>query len=136
ARHTQCNSRGPAGAADDARLYQKLPIDRPPARPDRHANADLARALGHRDQHDVHDPHAAHDETDQRQEEHQQRHLIADRPGLLLLFLERRNLEIVLLTLADLVPLAQEVLDLRHGLLDLLVTPGRAEHAGRLANAQ
>ena len=36
------------------------------ARPDRHAQADLPRALGHRDQHDVHDADAADQQRDRR----------------------------------------------------------------------
>ena len=43
------------------------------ARADRHAQADLARALGDRDQHDVHDADAADEERHRRDRREQQR---------------------------------------------------------------
>ena len=44
---------------------QELPQNIAGTRPDGHAQADLARALGHGDQHDVHDSHSAHEERNQ-----------------------------------------------------------------------
>jgi hypothetical protein len=59
----------PISAADDAehhRLDQELREDVEAAGADGLANADLAGALGHRDEHDVHDPNAADDERHRR----------------------------------------------------------------------
>ena len=56
-------------AADDAErdgLDQELDQHVAAARAHRHAQADLARPLGHRHEHDVHDPDAADDERDRR----------------------------------------------------------------------
>ena len=47
------------------------------ARADRHAQADLARALGHRDQQDIHDADAADEERDRGDGGEQQRHDLA-----------------------------------------------------------
>ncbi|MPL92315.1 hypothetical protein SDC9_38413 [bioreactor metagenome] len=55
-----------ADQTHEHRLDQKLPDDVAAPRADRHAHADLAGALGHRDQHDVHHPDAADDERDHR----------------------------------------------------------------------
>ena len=48
-----------AGQADRDGLDEELAHDVTAARADRHAQADLARALGHRQQRDVHDADAA-----------------------------------------------------------------------------
>ena len=63
-----------ADQRDQHRLGQELllHVRRPGA--DRHAQADLADALGHRDQHDVHDADAADDQRDRRHRAEQQRH--------------------------------------------------------------
>ena len=49
----------PAQQADARGLDQKLQQDRAPLGADGLADADLARPLGHRDEHDVHDADAA-----------------------------------------------------------------------------
>src|SRR5207244_4850816 len=51
-----------AHQAERGRLDQELEQDVPAPRPHREPDADLARALGHRHQHDVHDADAAHEE--------------------------------------------------------------------------
>ena len=50
--------------ADDDRLDQELKQDVEAAGADGEPQADFARPLGHRHQHDVHDPDAADDERD------------------------------------------------------------------------
>jgi hypothetical protein len=45
---------------EDDRLHQELAQDVAPPRAQGLAHADLADALGHRDEHDVHDHDAAH----------------------------------------------------------------------------
>src|ERR1039458_248341 len=50
--------------AEHHRLRQELELDGALRRADRHADADLARALGDRDEHHVHDPDASDDERD------------------------------------------------------------------------
>src|SRR5664280_3678222 len=54
------DARRAARQGERERLHQKLRLDVPAPRADRHAHADLARPLRHRDQHDVHDPDASH----------------------------------------------------------------------------
>ena len=66
----------PTSAAEQRqghRLDQELRQDVAPAGADRHAQADLARPLGHRDQHDVHDADAADDQRDRGDRRQQQR---------------------------------------------------------------
>ncbi len=72
----------PINAADRRehdRFGKELPQNRRGARADRHAQADLARALGDRDEHDVHDADAADDQRNGRDAGEQQLH---DRAGL------------------------------------------------------
>ena len=75
---------------------------------DRHAQADLARPLGDRHQHDVHDADAADDERDAgdagEQRRHRARRLRADVGDLL----ERPDDEVVVLARHDLVARAQQ----------------------------
>ena len=82
-------------------------------RADGHADADLARPLGHRDEHDVHDPDAA-DEQRHRRDREQQRakdlHLRVLR--LRDLFL-RAHLKIEIAAGRDAVSLTQNCFDLR-----------------------
>ena len=66
-----------SGYADDYRLDEKLRHDVASARADAHAQAYLARALGHRHQHDVHDADAAHEKRDACYAGEQQRHHVA-----------------------------------------------------------
>src|SRR5262249_55761675 len=47
-------------------LEQELIANIAAPRPDGHTNADFARALGHRDEHDIHDPDATHRQRDRR----------------------------------------------------------------------
>ena len=56
-------------------LDQELREDVAPLGADRHADADLARALRHRDEHDVHDPDPADEQRDRRGrgQQHRQR---------------------------------------------------------------
>ena len=61
----QQNPQSPADQAQDNRLDQELAENVTGPRSDGHAQPDLARSLGHRDQHDVHDPDAADDQRDQ-----------------------------------------------------------------------
>ena len=79
---------------------------------DRHPQADLARPLGHRHQHDVHDADAADDERDAGDAGQQRRHrahrLRADVGHLL----ERADDEVVVLPGNDLVARAQQQGDL------------------------
>ena len=58
--------RTPPTAADHDGLDEELERMSRRARADRLAQADLARPLGHRDQHDVHDPDAADEQRDGR----------------------------------------------------------------------
>src|SRR5207249_1523985 len=74
--HDQVAEREPRQDADHAAnvaqhhgLEQELHQDAPPPRPERLADADLARSLGHRDQHDVHDADARHDQRDDADDE-------------------------------------------------------------------
>src|SRR5215217_1243276 len=69
----QCRAPEAEGEPDDATehahgdaLDEELREHVGAARADGHADADLARPLGHGDEHDVHDPDAADDERDRR----------------------------------------------------------------------
>src|SRR6266705_1443442 len=62
--------RRPAHERQGRRLHQELPQDRAPRRAERFTDADLPRALGHRDHHDGDDADAAHHEPDGREHEH------------------------------------------------------------------
>ena len=64
----------PARSRQGHRLQQKLPDDIAAPGADGLAYADLARPLGHRDQHDVHYPDAAHQQSDRGDHHHHQRH--------------------------------------------------------------
>ena len=83
-------------------------------RADRLADADLARALGHRHQHDVHDPDAADDEADARdareQEAEDLRRLLLRREELAAV--EQR--EVVVAAGREAVLAAQHAFDLDH----------------------
>ena len=58
------NANDAACYAQHQRFSQELAADIATARPDGHADADLACALGHRDKHDVHDADAADGKRD------------------------------------------------------------------------
>ena len=63
-----------AEQAQHDRLDEELPQDVMASGADGHAQADLPRPLGDRDQHDVHDAHAADDQRDQRHDQQQGAH--------------------------------------------------------------
>ena len=54
----------PSSKSQHQRLQQELHQDMPRPRAQRLAQPDLARALGHRDQHDIHHAHPAHRQRD------------------------------------------------------------------------
>ena len=62
--HAQADAQDPADQAEDDRLEQELEENVGLLGPDRHPDADLADALGHRDEHDVHDPDPPDEERD------------------------------------------------------------------------
>src|SRR5690606_24336797 len=108
-------------------LDEELQKDAPPRRAERHADADLARALGDADEHDVHDADAADDQAHARDAREQQRE------GLLgfLLSLEKvapiDDCEIVRISGPQPVLLAQHALDVDHRALErYAVQIGRA----------
>ncbi len=92
-----------------------------PARPDRHAQSDLARPLRHRHEHDVHDPDAADQERHRRDRGEQIGHHL----GRLLLGLENLGEvpepEVVVLERLQAMALTQERTDLILGLGHVLV---------------
>ena len=61
-----CDPDQPSRQRDEHRFHEELAQNVAAPRPDGPPQADLARALRHRDQHDVHDADAAHDEGDGR----------------------------------------------------------------------
>ena len=63
----------PAEQAERDRFDQELKEDVPPRRAERLADADLARALGDRDEHDVHDADAADEQRHRRDSGEQRR---------------------------------------------------------------
>ena len=77
-----------AGHREDDRLDEELGPDVARAGADGHADADLARPLGDRDEHDVHDPDAADEERDAGDRPEEDGH----RPRLLLGLLEHLGL--------------------------------------------
>ena len=86
------------------------------ARADRHAQPDLARALGDRHQHDVHDADAADQQRDRGDRREQQRH---DAARLLLRLQHLGQVaqrEVVVLPRLQAVALAQQAADLLLGL--------------------
>ena len=98
---------------------------------DGHPQADLAVPLGHRHEHDVHDADAADDQRDQGHAHQQARHE-ADRRAQGLDDLGHvADVEVVRLARADVVPLAQQLGDLRDRDGDLLGRSGRERGSGR-----
>ena len=87
-----------------------------PRAPDRHAQADLARPLRHRDQHDVHDADAAHEQRDGRDGGQQQGQHLRGRLLRLEHLGEVADPEVVVLVRLQAVALAQELADLVLGL--------------------
>ena len=63
---TQRDTDYAAQCAHDHRFNQKLKQDVSFTRADREANSNLARALCHRNEHDIHDADAAHQEAGRR----------------------------------------------------------------------
>ena len=115
--------RDPGGAAEQAEhdgLDEELAEDVAGARAHGHAQADLAVALRHGDEHDVHDPDAADDQGDQGDAQEQPGHE-ADRPldGIDDLG-EVADGEVGGLAGRDPVPLAEHAGDLVHRGRDLL----------------
>ena len=93
------------------RLDQELDQDVLAPRADRLAQADLARALGHRHQHDVHDADAADQQRDADDRAHHRgdaaEHARVDLAHLVL----HHDAEVVLVVLGDVVALPQHALD-------------------------
>ena len=104
-----------ARQAQHGRLDQELQQDVPRLRADRHADADLARALGHRHEQDVHDADAADQQRDRRDRGEQLRHHAARHERRLEHLAHAAHREVVLLALGDAVARAQERRDLRLG---------------------
>ena len=102
-------------------LDQELPQDVVAAGADGHAQADLPRPLGDRDEHDVHDAHAADDQRDQRPRPAAACSSAAVVDAMVLVIsVMSRMLKSSVSPGADAVPLAQQVGDLVDGLRDLV----------------
>ena len=94
------------------RFHEKLNQDVMPARAGRFSNADLARSLGDRDQHDIHDDDSADDQRDRCNADRYRKKRTADiGPDLkkIIVCIER---EIVLRVVAQVPPRAQRQTDL------------------------
>src|SRR5213595_2374442 len=101
------------GARSGHILFQFLVEDVPAPRPHREPDADLARALGHRHQHDVHDADATHEERHRGDAEEQVHHHGARVLRGLGDLVEITDGEVVVLARRDAVALAEERADLR-----------------------
>ena len=95
-----------AHQAEHDRLDQELEQDRRRPRADRLAQADLARALGDRDEHDVHDPDAADEQRDPDDAAGHHRHRGGDRVELADELLDRLDAEVVGVADGDVAALA------------------------------
>src|SRR5205085_516272 len=78
---------------------------------DRFANADLARPLGDRDQHNIHDTYTADHQAHRRDDDHRQKHPARDRFELIDQAGGRLHRKVVLLAELYLTPNSQKVLD-------------------------
>ncbi len=97
---------------------------------DGHAQPDLAGAFGHRHQHDVHDAHAADHQREERHDQQQRRHQRGRGGEGVGEFGHIADVEVVVLSLPDPMPLMQDRCDLAHGRVEVLCalgTPTRIE---------
>jgi hypothetical protein len=115
-RHGAGEAERGAGGAAEQRQYDGLDEELQPdvalAGADGHADADLARALGDRDEHDVHDADAADHERDGRDDDEQHREHFVDRFLALAELGHGAHGEVGLLQVVNAVALAQNRLDL------------------------
>ena len=104
-----------AGAGESHGFEKKLPGNVLAARPDRLAHADLARALGDGDQHDVHHAHSADQQANRAEHDHGE-HDAADDVVELLHHLDLRlDGKIVRFVVGNVAAAAQHFADLVHG---------------------
>ena len=97
-------SRDAANRAEQNRLDQELQQDVHAARADRHPDADLAGALGNRDQQDVHDADAADQQRNRCDRGEQQRHHMAAALGRFRDLAQVADIEIVVLARLNMMP--------------------------------
>ena len=118
----------PADGRQNNRFDDELGENHQRCRADGHAKADLLDALGNGDEHDVHDADAAHEERNRRDRREENRHQRGDGPHRGHDLLRVADLEVVVLIVGQIVPLAKERRHLARRLLHVVHVDEREVH--------
>ena len=126
-----------AGGGEEDRLHQELPQHFGASCAQRLADADLTRALRHRNGHDAHDADATHHQGDRRDNHQREERRGADLIPQFQNGVGCHQVEVVGFVEAESVPIAHDLLDLTHGDLagDPLARHGRNQDAAHFAAA-